>query len=137
MRLNCTRVDDRTAGRGTKRSAAPWVLLLLSLWLVGCASTPAPVGLLEQAEQAIATAREARAADYAPVDWRLASDTFSQAQAELGERRHDEAARLLERTIVHAELARVRAENAHQRAQIDAQQQENERLRRELLGERR
>jgi hypothetical protein len=39
--------------------------------------------------------------------------------------------------VVHAELASARAANAKQRAQIDAQQQENERLRRELLGERR
>lgn len=114
------------------------LLLLVALsWLAGCASTPAPIGLLEQAEQAIGAARAARAADFAPVDWRLASETFSQAQARLGERKHADAARLLERVIVHAELARARAENAHQRAQIDAQQQENERLRRELLGERR
>lgn len=114
-----------------------WAVFVGMLGLAGCASTPAPLSQLDQAEQALSAAREARADEYAPVDWRLASDTFSQAQALLGERKHSDAARLLDRAVVHAELARARAENAHQRAQIDAQQQENERLRRELLGERR
>jgi outer membrane murein-binding lipoprotein Lpp len=114
-----------------------WAILAGLLGLAGCASTPAPINQLDQAEQALAAARQARAAEYAPVDWRLASDTFSQAQALLGERKHGDAARLLERVVVHAELARARAENSQQRAQIDAQQQENERLRRELLGDRR
>lgn len=115
-----------------------WSTLLgMVLWLCACASVPPPMGQLEQAEQALSAARAAGAAEYAPVDWRLASDTFSQAQARLGERDHSEAARLLERVVVHAELASARAANARQRAQIDAQQQENERLRRELLGERR
>jgi hypothetical protein len=127
----------RSRWAGPQRFARSCLLYGALLWLAGCASIPAPLGQLEQAEQALAAARSTGAAEYAPVDWRLASDTFSQAQARLGERDHAEAARLLDRVVVHAELASARAANAKQRAQIDAQQQENERLRRELLGERR
>lgn len=109
---------------------------LAILLLAGCASTPPPLGELSRAEQSLQAARDAEAEQYAPVDWRLASQTLAQAQEAIGNKKYADASRLLNRARVHADLARLRAGNAHTRAKIEAQERENARLRQELLGER-
>ncbi|MCB1608451.1 MAG: DUF4398 domain-containing protein [Xanthomonadales bacterium] len=111
-------------------------LLLLTLVLGGCASTPPPLGELARAEQALKAAQDAEAEQFAPVDWRLASQTLADAQAKIGAKQYADATRLLGRARVHAELARLRAENAHTRSRIEAQERENAKLRQDLLGDR-
>lgn len=108
----------------------------LLLALAGCATAPPPLGELTRAEQALRAAQDAEAEQYAPVDWRLASQTLAEAQNKIGSKEYREATRLLGRARVHADLARLRAENAHTRAKIEAQERENAKLRNELLGER-
>jgi len=118
------------------RIGRPLLASLLLLLLSACASTPPPLGELSRAEQAVASARDSQAEQFAPVDWRLASQSLAQAQEQIGAKQYKEATRLLQRARVHADLARLRAKNAHTRAKIEAQERENAKLRQELLGER-
>jgi len=123
-------------GQRRRPGLSALALATLMLLLAACASTPPPLGELTRTEQAVAAARDAQAEQYAPVDWRLASQSLAQAQENIGAKQYKDATRLLRRARVHADLARLRAANAHTRARIEAQERDNAKLRQELLGER-
>ncbi|MFC5526981.1 DUF4398 domain-containing protein [Rhodanobacter ginsengisoli] len=85
------------------------------------------------AQTELQAAREAGAADYAPVDLGFAQDKFQQAQAAMAERKYADAANLAGESSADAELARAKARLGAARAQIQSKMQENDRLRQ--LGE--
>lgn len=105
--------------------------LALTLALTGCASVPPPNNAMNLAQNQLQAARDAGAADYAPVDLGFARDKFQQAQAAVSERKFGDAANLAEESGADAELATSKAKLGAARAQIQAKLQENTRLRRE------
>ena len=107
--------------------------LSLALTLAGCASVPPPNDSMNLAQAKLQAARDAGAADYAPVDLGFAQDKFQQAQTAMAERKYADAANLAEESRADAELASAKARLGAARAQIQHKVQENTRLR--VLGE--
>ncbi len=118
-----------SVGRTRMATAA----LALTLALAGCATAPPPNDSMNLAQTELQAAREAGAADYAPVDLGFAQDKFQQAQAAMAERKYADAANLAAESGADAELARAKARLGAARAQIQSKVQENNRLRQ--LGE--
>ncbi len=118
---------------GRTRYATPVLALLLSLALAGCASVPPPNDSMNLAQSRLQDARDAGAADYAPVDLGFAQDKFQQAQDAMAERKYAVAADLAAESSADAELARAKARLGAARAQILTKEQDNSHLRQ--LGE--
>ena len=104
-------------------------VLALTLALTGCATVPPPDDSMNLAQTQLQTARDAGAADYAPVDLGFAQDKFQQAQAAMAQRKYADAANLAEESRADAELARAKARLGAARAQIQGKVQENTNLR--------
>lgn len=108
--------------------------LVLGLLLGGCASAPPPVDLLDDAGQAVASARAVQADEYAAVELGQAEERLADARLAMDERDYAQARDLAEQAELHAELAAARSRAAAGRAQVKAASDENARLRRQLLG---
>lgn len=111
------------------RTGKVTAVLALALALAGCATVPPPDGSMNFAQTQLQMARDAGAADYAPVDLGFAQDKFQQAQAAMAARKYADAANLAEESQADAELARAKARLGAARAQIQSKVQENTRLR--------
>jgi hypothetical protein len=103
--------------------------LALVLALGGCATVPPPDASMNLAQSQLQAARDAGAADYAPVDLGFAQDKFQQAQAAMADRKYEQASDLAEESRADAELARAKARLGAARAQIQGKVQENTNLR--------
>ncbi|MEO7066665.1 MAG: DUF4398 domain-containing protein [Rhodanobacter sp.] len=117
-------------GRVLRRSG--WVRVAtvgLLLVLAGCATVPPPDNSMNRAQAQLQAARDADAADYAPVDLGFAQDKFQQAQAAMAARKYANAADLSEESRADAELAQAKARLGAARSQIQSKVQENTRLR--------
>ncbi len=109
--------------------AAPALAVVLSL--TSCASVPPPNDSMNLAQNQLQAARDAGAADYAPVDLGFAQDKFQQAQTAMAERKFADAAAFAEESGADAELARTKARLGAARADMQTKLQENTRLRHE------
>jgi hypothetical protein len=105
------------------------LMLGATLTLAGCASVPPPDGAMNQAQAQLQAARDAGAADYAPVDLGFAQNKFQQAQNAMAGRNYGDAANLAEEARADAELARAKARLGNTQAQIKAKLEENTHLR--------
>lgn len=112
---------------GRNRSAT--AILALTLALTGCATVPPPNDSMNMAQTQLQMARDAGAADYAPVDLGFAQDKFQQAQGAMVARKYADAASLAEESRADAELAQAKARLGAARAQIQNKVRENDRLR--------
>lgn len=111
------------------RMAVSTLTLAMTLALSGCATTPPPDGAMNQAQVQLQAARDADAADYAPVDLGFAQNKFQQAQNAMANRKYDEAAMLADEARADAELARAKARLGAARAQIQSKTAANQQLR--------
>ncbi|CAM0999950.1 DUF4398 domain-containing protein [Rhodanobacter sp. Root179] len=105
------------------------IALVLALFVAGCASVPPPNDSMNMAQTQLQMARDAGAADYAPVDLGFAQDKFQLAQSAMAERKYADAASLAEESRADAELAQAKARLGAARAQIQSKMKENSRLR--------
>lgn len=119
-----------TRTRPEIHAAALAALLLLG----GCASAPPPVGVLQEAERAIAAAQDAQAEDLAPVELGFAQERLADARLAMDEGDYALARSRAEQAEVNAALAAARSRAAAARSAVQRQAAENQRLRRELLG---
>lgn len=110
-----------------------WLGALVAALLAGCASVPPPTALMAQASQQLDAARQAHAADYAPVDIGFAQKRYAEAQMAVGMKKYDLATDLANESLADGRLAQVRAELAVARRQVQAQRAENDRARTQLL----
>ncbi|GAA0680199.1 flagellar biosynthesis GTPase FlhF [Dyella sp. SG562] len=122
--------DSRQNGVRTVFSSLILAVVLGSLG--GCASVPPPDGSMNQAQMQLQYARDAGAADYAPVDLDFAQNKFQQAQAAMASRKYEDAAALAEEAQADAELARAKARLGAARAQIQRKTQGNRELREQI-----
>jgi hypothetical protein len=116
-------------GRRWLARAALGCTLAGALALAGCASVPPPDASMNLAQNQLQLARDAGAADYAPVDLGFAQDKFQAAQTAMAERKYADAAALSQESRADAELATAKARLGAARARIDRQIHENDRLR--------
>ena len=114
------------------RTAVSTLTLAMTLALSGCASVPPPDGAMNQAQVQLQAARDADAADYAPVDLGFAQSKFQQAQNAMASRKYDDAATLADEARADAELARAKARLAAARAQIQSKTTANRQLREQI-----
>ncbi|NID15783.1 DUF4398 domain-containing protein [Luteibacter yeojuensis] len=108
-------------------------LALAIATLAGCASVPPPDGAMNQALAQLQAARDAGAADYAPVDLDYAQSKFRQAQAAMASRKYEDAALLADESRADSELARAKARLGAVRAQNAAKSKENASMRVEMI----
>ena len=114
-----------------RRLAAVSLILLLG----ACASAPVPSLELNRARDAVGRAQTAGAADYAPVDYKMAREGLDSGRALITQREHTAAKQALQKAEIRAELATVKSNAARLRAEVQVKETENANLRRELLGE--
>jgi hypothetical protein len=98
-----------TPRRGLARALAAGIACA---GLVACQSMPRPTAQLAQAEQAIARAEQAKAAEHAPLELRKARDDYEKAKAAAREEENVKARRAAERAQLEAELAAAKAQRA-------------------------
>jgi Domain of unknown function (DUF4398) len=122
-----------TASRRVLRLPTWTVLALVFSLIGGCASVPPPDGAMNQAQAQLQAARDAGAADYAPVDLDYAQSRFNQAQQAMVSRKYEQAAALADESRADSELARVKARLGAARAQVQAKTDENAHLRTQLV----
>ncbi|WP_266169923.1 DUF4398 domain-containing protein [Dyella subtropica] len=115
--------------KGVRTAVSTLVLALALASLGGCASVPPPDGAMSLAQSQLRAARDAGAADYAPVDLDFAQNKFQQAQAAMARSKYEDAAALAEEAQADAELARAKARLGAARAQIQNKAEANSRLR--------
>lgn len=104
------------------------------LLLAGCATTPPPTGLMTRAQQQLASAQKANAADYDPVDLGFAKTRLDMAQAAMANKKYDRARDMANESLVDSRLAQTRAVLAVVNNKIRKQSAENARLRAQLLS---
>lgn len=121
-----SRVGSRPRRIGSNARGLTLVALLV---LGGCASVPPPDASMSMAQNQLQAARDADAADYAPVDLGFAQNKFQQAQAAMASRDYEDAANLSSEARADAELALAKARLGTARAKIQAKVEENKRLR--------
>ena len=121
-----SRVPGATSFVG--RIAAGLSVALL-LFVAGCASVPPPDNAMNLAQSQLQAARDAHAADYAPVDMGFAEDKFQQAQNAIAQRKYADAATLAAEAQADAELAAAKGRLGTARADIQIKIAENSRLR--------
>lgn len=103
----------------TRRGFTPYVaaLAMTSILLAGCSSPPkAPNEALQAAELAIATAEQARVADYASPELGEARSKLTAARTAVAKEEMVSAARLAEQARADAELATAKAAAAKAQA---------------------
>lgn len=108
-------------------------VLVGALALGACASTPQPPSrALQAAESAIATAEQARVADYASAELTLAREKLAAARSAVRNEEMLQAEYLAEESRVHAELASARAEEIKAKAVNDEMQKSIDTLKQEM-----
>jgi len=110
-------------------------VISMAVALVACASAPVPTQELVRARDAVARAQAAGAADYAPVDYKMAREDLDGGRALIDSREHTMARQTLQKAEARAELATAKSNAARLRAEVQAKETDNANLRRELLGE--
>lgn len=106
---------------------------LMGLFLLtACASTPPPNQALQAAEQAIATAEQARVADYASPELSEARDKLTASRAAIQQKNMVLAQRLADESRADAQLASAKAEAAKAKVVNDDMQKSNVTLKQEM-----
>jgi hypothetical protein len=113
MNMPASEANAEARGRGmTFWSTIGARRLVLVIWisvLAACASVPAPVQEVADAERAVQAAAEADAGILAPVELDKARRKLDAAKGALQEQQHLEARQLAEQAVVDAELAQITA----------------------------
>jgi uncharacterized membrane protein len=84
--------------------------MIALLALAACASVPAPVQDVAEAERAVQAAADAGAGTVAPAEFATARGKLEAAKSALQAQQHLKARRIAEQALVDAELAQVTAE---------------------------
>jgi len=104
----------------------------ISAVLLGCAGGTPPMDAISTAETAVNEATDAKAAEYAPLELRLATEKLQRARMALEQEDYEQARRLAEAARVDARLAEAKARSESTRQQAQEVQQTIETLEREV-----
>ncbi|HEX6259990.1 MAG TPA: DUF4398 domain-containing protein [Woeseiaceae bacterium] len=129
-----TQSSETSNVRGIRASpfyAAAAIAGLLAL--SACATAPQPpTQALQAAESAIASAEQARVANYASAELRQAREKLAAARTEVRMEEMVKARYLAEEALVHAELASAQAEEIKSKAVNDEMQKSIDTLKQEM-----
>jgi hypothetical protein len=117
---------------GTFSLTAAGTLLVGTLWMTGCATTPPPTAQLAVAASAITHAAAAGAAETAPVEMGQARDKLTRANAALAAKDNDTALALAQQAALDAQLAEAKGEAARSRKASEALGEAGRALREEM-----
>ncbi len=110
-----------------------WAALLLgSMMMVGCSSTPKPDAELALSRQAIESAVAAGGGEYAPVELKTAQDKQLEADGAVQKEDYLKARRLAEEVTVDARLAEATALAAKAQKSLTEAQQGHKALQQEI-----
>jgi len=110
---------------GTKIHAPFVVSLALALALGACGPSKPPPDVLGGAQRGLASARDAGASTYAPMELRFAEERLDAAAGAMQERDYDLAARLANESSVNSELAAIKARLGKLRESVDELKRQN------------
>ena len=120
-----------TGNRASAMRIAAAMAVVLTLG--ACASAPqAPERELQAAEQAIRSAEQVRAANFASLELREARDKLTAARAAVQQEKMNHAKRLAEESRVNAELASARTAELKAKAVNDEMQKSTDTLEQEM-----
>ncbi len=117
---------------GLRAVAAAASLSLVSLLMLGCASTPPPTTELALARAALETANSAGGTEWAPADMRAARDKLTRADAAVASQDMTAAARLAQQAQVDAQVATSKSMAAKARQAAETVLSDSKVLREEL-----
>jgi len=100
--------------------------------IAGCASTSAPTEQMAVSRAAVSNAMSAGGNQYAPVQFRYASEKLEAAERAMAEKDYELALRLAEQAEVDAKLSAEMARSAKAQIAADALQEDIRVLRQEL-----
>ena len=104
---------------------------LVGVALLGaaCASVPEPKGELANADLALRKSEAVNAAEFAPLDARMAREKLEKAKVEMGEEKYQSARRLAQQAEVDALVAEAKARSTRVQNQTQELRDEVEKLR--------
>lgn len=108
------------------------VVILATALMQACAPTRPPVDELDAASRALAMARTADAATFAPVEFRAAEQHFDQARSAESSQDYDAAAQFARQSAADSELASAKARLGKAHAAVDQLQADNAAIDRDL-----
>lgn len=106
-----------------KQSIGTSLLIGASIILAGCATATPPTDAVATAGTAVNQAIDAKAAEHAPLELRLATEKLDRAQSALNEEDYEEARRLAEQARADARLAEANARSASARREAQEVEQ--------------
>lgn len=109
-----------------------YILLILSLALLSCASVKPGPEVFSSAERALQAAERAGAEELAPVELRFAREKLASARLGMERKQYDVALYLVEESEINSELAIEQSRAAQSRRKVNELQRANEILREEL-----
>jgi len=104
-------------------------LILLSLFLVACASPRPSPDAFDDAEEAIQAAVRAGAEEHSPVELRFAREKLAEAQKGMEYKQYDKSIVLIEESEINSELAIEKTRTAEIRNKVTDLSRQNEILR--------
>ena len=107
------------------------VLMVLVVLAGGCAGV-APVEKIAKLDSQIASARQAEAIVYAPLELRFAEDKYKMAQAAIKDENYETANRLADEALLDAKLAEEKALSAQAEKEAQKLRESVESLQSEL-----
>ena len=110
---------------------AAW-MAFASVLVAGCASTAAPTEQMAVARTAVSNAMNAGGNEFAPIQFKSASDKLSAAEKAMNDRNYDLARTMAEQAEVDANLAAATARSAKAQKAADALQEDIRVLRQEI-----
>ncbi len=105
---------------------------MVPLFIWSCGGERPPLEKISVAEQMVSMADNENAAQYAPLDIRLAREKLQQAKAALDDKEYAEARRLADQASVDAQVAEAKATTEKGRRAVEELRQSIETLRREI-----
>lgn len=109
------------------------IIMVSGIFIVGgCAAKTAPVESITGAEIAVKAAHEKNAANYAPLELKIAEDKLNDAKTAVQKEDFDEARRLAEEAMADARLAEAKALSEKSKKLAQDMKNSIETLRREI-----
>ncbi|MCR4303815.1 MAG: DUF4398 domain-containing protein [Gallionella sp.] len=103
-----------------------------AIFVMGCASTPAPIEQMAVSKAAISNATSAGGNEFAPLQIKSAIDKMGSAERAMAEKDYVHARQLAEQAQVDAQLAEAMARTAKAQKAADALKEDSRALRQEI-----
>jgi Domain of unknown function (DUF4398) len=123
---------NRRSYRSMTRIVLPAIITGASIFMAGCASTPAPTEQVAVSTAAVAHAVSAGGTESAPTEMRTAREKLDRANVAMAAKDYDRARWLAEEAQVDAQLAETKARSTKAQKAADELQEDSRVLREEI-----